>query len=176
MLQYYTFPQVFKTVAGKERQIDARDLAWPPFLPKLLAPTDPLSLSPVCTSDGTALNGSKGPRQRPLDSRARTGSQKRSQHQVWDHYFLIYTQNTVHSCVCALQRAPSRGPPRSHGPSDLWQARVSPPGQARPFTVASAWWRCRCLFSPSIYCPALSLSLSLDLSRPPPLTSLAAAR
>lgn len=30
-------------------------------------------------------------------------------------------------CVCAFQSTPSRGPPWSHGPSDLWLARVSPP-------------------------------------------------
>lgn len=57
-------------------------------------------------SDGAAVHGPEGPRQRTMDCGAGSGGQERSQHQVRDHYFLTYTR-LVHSCVCV----PFRGSP-----------------------------------------------------------------
>ena len=115
------------------------------FLP-CNAPSLPLS-------DGAAVHGPKGPRQRAVDCGAGSGGQERSQHQVRDHYFLTYTR-LVHSCVCVPFRGcpvpgprPGVGLERSTPPCHLtgWKIKNK---TSRPAPISRACplhddvWRC----------------------------------
>lgn len=82
-------------------------------------PPPPPTLS---VSDGAAIHGSEGPCQRAVDCGARSGGQKRSQHQVRDHYFLTYTR-LVQSCVCV----PFRGCPVPGPRPGVGHERRTPP-------------------------------------------------
>lgn len=73
-------------------------------------------------SDGAAVHGPEGPRQRAVDCGAGSGGQERSQHQVRDHYFLTYTR-LVHSCVCV----PFRGCPVLGPRPGVGHERRTPP-------------------------------------------------
>lgn len=81
-----------------------------------------LLLHVFSASDGAAVHGPEGPRQRAVDCGAGSGGQERSQHQVRDHYFLTYTRH-VHSCVCV----PFRGCPVLGPRPGVGHERRTPP-------------------------------------------------
>ncbi len=107
----------------------------------------------LSVSDGAAVHGPEGPRQRAVDCGAGSGGQERSQHQVRDHYFLTYTR-LVHSCVCV----PFRGCPVLGPRPGVGHERRTPPRHltgwkiknktSRPAPVSRACplhddvWRC----------------------------------
>lgn len=106
------------------------------------------------SSDGAAVHGPQGPRQRAVDCGAGSGGQERSQHQVRDHYFLTYTR-LVHSCVCVPFRgcpvlgapAPGVGHERRTPPRHLtgWKIKnktSSPAPVSRACPLHDDVWRC----------------------------------
>lgn len=93
------------------------------FLSNSASPRPPPPPPPTLSvSDGAAIHGSEGPCQRAVDCGARSGGQKRSQHQVRDHYFLTYTR-LVQSCVCV----PFRGCPVPGPRPGVGHERRTPP-------------------------------------------------